>query len=226
MPLKGCGRTDCCQLSDSTSSPLTSNPSFPKFQFKVYRPDTELIFPPALHRHDFLPLAFGNNARKWFRPTTLAQVLDIKAAYPHAKFVGGSSEIQIEVKQKGASYPVSVYISQVPELLFVSLPTAMRRSLEFGANVPLTEIEDVCREVSASLDSGLRGPLDAISNQLRYFAGRQIRNVASVGGNLATASPISDLNPVWMATGTKGECTRVCMVNGWDRNGRSRNRRL
>lgn len=203
-----------------------SNPPFPKFQFKPYRPDTELIFPPALHRHDFLPLAFGNNARKWFRPTTLAQVLDIKAAYPHAKFVGGSSEIQIEVKQKGASYPVSVYISQVPELLFVSLPTAMRRSLEFGANVPLTEIEDVCREVSASLDSGLRGPLDAISNQLRYFAGRQIRNVASVGGNLATASPISDLNPVWMATGTKGEYTRVCMVNGWDRNGRSRNRRL
>lgn len=32
-----------------------------------------------------------------------------------------------------------------------------------------------------------------------YFAGRQIRNTASVGGNIATASPISDLNPVWVA---------------------------
>lgn len=28
----------------------------------------------------------------------------------------------------------------------------------------------------------------------------QIRNVASVGGNVCTASPISDLNPIWMAS--------------------------
>jgi len=27
--------------------------------------------------------------------------------------------------------------------------------------------------------------------------------VASVGGNIATASPISDLNPVWIAVGAK-----------------------
>ncbi|KMS94882.1 hypothetical protein BVRB_014400 isoform A [Beta vulgaris subsp. vulgaris] len=31
----------------------------------------------------------------------------------------------------------------------------------------------------------------------------QIRNVASVGGNICTASPISDLNPLWMAAGAK-----------------------
>lgn len=30
-----------------------------------------------------------------------------------------------------------------------------------------------------------------------------VSSVASVGGNIATASPISDLNPVWIATGTK-----------------------
>ncbi|KAG6822086.1 hypothetical protein H0H87_004424, partial [Tephrocybe sp. NHM501043] len=47
------------------------------------------------------------------------------------------------------------------------------------------------------------GPLEAIRAQLRYFAGWQIRNVASVGGNIATASPISDLNPVWVAVGAK-----------------------
>ena len=29
----------------------------------------------------------------------------------------------------------------------------------------------------------------------RWFAGTQIRNVASIGGNICTASPISDLNP-------------------------------
>lgn len=30
----------------------------------------------------------------------------------------------------------------------------------------------------------------------------QIRNTASLGGNIATGSPISDLNPIWMASRT------------------------
>ena len=37
--------------------------------------------------------------------------------------------------------------------------------------------------------------------QLHWFAGAQIRNVASIGGNICTASPISDLNPLWVAAG-------------------------
>ena len=47
----------------------------------------------------------------------------------------------------------------------------------------------------------IRDSLRAVRDQLRYFAGRQIRNAASVGGNIATASPISDANPVWVAAG-------------------------
>ena len=34
----------------------------------------------------------------------------------------------------------------------------------------------------------------------RWFAGNQIRNVSAVGGNIVTGSPISDLNPIWMAS--------------------------
>lgn len=45
----------------------------------------------------------------------------------------------------------------------------------------------------------------AIVECLKWFAGHQIRSVATVGGNLANASPISDLNPIWMATQAKFE---------------------
>lgn len=41
----------------------------------------------------------------------------------------------------------------------------------------------------------------AILEQLKYFAGVQIRNAASVAGNICTGSPISDLNPIYMACG-------------------------
>ena len=36
---------------------------------------------------------------------------------------------------------------------------------------------------------------------LRWFASTQIRNVASLGGNIATASPISDMIPTLLACG-------------------------
>lgn len=43
--------------------------------------------------------------------------------------------------------------------------------------------------------------MQAVVGQLRWFAGTQIRNVSSIGGNICTGSPISDLNPIWMAAG-------------------------
>ena len=39
------------------------------------------------------------------------------------------------------------------------------------------------------------------NTSLCRFAGAQIRNTASVGGNIVTGSPISDSNPLYMATG-------------------------
>lgn len=37
-------------------------------------------------------------------------------------------------------------------------------------------------------------------DQIHWFSGTPIRNVASIGGNVMNASPISDLNPVFVAT--------------------------
>ena len=38
-----------------------------------------------------------------------------------------------------------------------------------------------------------------VVEMLRWFAGRQTRNVSSVAGNVVTSSPISDLNPLFQA---------------------------
>lgn len=42
-----------------------------------------------------------------------------------------------------------------------------------------------------------------IVHMMQWFASNQIRNVAAVAGNVVTASPISDLNPVLMALGAQ-----------------------
>ncbi|TPX17122.1 uncharacterized protein E0L32_003240 [Thyridium curvatum] len=164
--------------------------------FIEYNPDTELIFPPSLKKHDFKPLAFGNKRKRWYRPVTVDQLLDIKSAYPDAKIIGGSTETQIEVKFKAQKYPVSVFVGDIPELRQYSFEDD---HLVIGGNVVLTDLEHICLEAVEHYGKRRGQVFSAIHKQLKYFAGRQIRNVGTPAGNLATASPISDLNPVFMA---------------------------
>lgn len=176
----------------------------PKIEFLEYVPDTELIFPPALWKYEPQPLCYGNDKKIWFRPTKLEQLVDLKDAYPSAKLIGGASEVQVEVRFKNSDFAVSVYISDISELKQTKLPMYAEleaaNELVVAANTPLTELEEICKKVYAML--GKRAMvLEALRKQLRYFAGRQIRNVASLAGNIATASPISDANPVLVAAG-------------------------
>lgn len=39
----------------------------------------------------------------------------------------------------------------------------------------------------------------ALLDNVQWFAGHQVRNVAAIAGNIVTASPISDLNPIFVA---------------------------
>ncbi|KEF57626.1 xanthine dehydrogenase [Exophiala aquamarina CBS 119918] len=175
----------------------TAEKKFTPPAFIHYDKSTELIHPPALNKHQFRPLAFGNKRKKWYRPVTLQQLLEIKHAHPGAKLIGGSTETQIEVKFKAMQYPASVYVGDIAELRKYSLHDDY---LEIGGNVALTDLENICDEAVEHYGPAQSQPFVAIKKAIRYFAGRQIRNVGTPAGNLATASPISDLNPVFVAT--------------------------
>ncbi|KAL1864392.1 hypothetical protein VTK73DRAFT_5912 [Phialemonium thermophilum] len=162
-----------------------------------YDPETELIFPPALKKHELRPLAFGNKRKTWYRPVTLEQLLEIKSVCPDAKIIGGSTETQIEIKFKALQYPVSVYVGDIAELRQY---TFKENHVEVGGNVILTDLEGICENAIKHYGPIRAQIFDAMLKQLKYFAGRQIRNVGTPAGNLVTASPISDLNPVFMAS--------------------------
>lgn len=165
--------------------------------FIHYDKDTELIFPPVLQKHHFKALAFGNKRKRWYRPVTLQQLLEIKNALPSAKIIGGCTETQIEIKFKAMQYSVSVYVGDIPELRQFTFHDDF---LEIGGNVALTDVESICDQAVERYGPAKGQPFVAIKKAIRYFAGRQIRNVGTPAGNLATASPISDLNPVFVAT--------------------------
>ncbi|KAG8414083.1 hypothetical protein J3458_011735 [Metarhizium acridum] len=165
--------------------------------FIEYSPDTELIFPPALKKQELRPLAFGNKRKKWYRPTTLNQLLQIKRVHPQAKIIGGSSETQIEIKFKALQYPESVFVGDIAELRQCEFK---EDHVEVGGNVTLTDLEGICEKAIKYYGHEQGQVFEGILKQLKFFAGRQIRNVGTPAGNLVTASPISDLNPaLWAA---------------------------
>jgi xanthine dehydrogenase/oxidase len=193
----------------STPPKSPDKPAFGE-TFLPYDPSTEPIFPPALRKYEPQPICYGDDRRLWFRPTNLQQLIDLKGVYPEAKIVGGASETQIEVRFKKRAYRVSVFAADIFELNgFTVDPLQMKQAeikslkeISIPGNLSLTKVEEMCTALYAKL--GRRASaLEALRKQLRYFAGRQIRNVASLAGSLATASPISDSAPVLLATGAK-----------------------
>jgi xanthine dehydrogenase/oxidase len=187
----------CCMSNGNGVDDSQSIKRFTPPGFIEYKPDTELIFPPLLRKHEFKPLAFGNKKKRWYRPVTLQQLLEIKSVYPSAKVIGGSTETQIEIKFKAMQYAASVFVGDIAELRQYSFKDD---HLEIGGNVTLTDLESISKEAIKHYGPEKGQVFAGIYKQLKYFAGRQIRNVGTPAGNLATASPISDLNPVFVAS--------------------------
>ncbi|OAY79353.1 Xanthine dehydrogenase [Ananas comosus] len=192
-------------ICPSTGKPCLCGSSSEAYGRKQHRPisysetdgssynDKELIFPPELLLRKVMPLSLhGFGGLKWYRPLRLQHVLDLKSCYPEAKLVVGNTEVGIETKFKNVQYQVLIWVTHVVELNALT----WRRCIEIG-------LQQVLQKVVAERDGHEISSCRAILEQLKWFAGKQIRNVASVGGNICTASPISDLNPLWMASNAK-----------------------
>jgi len=158
----------------------------------------EIAFPTQL-----LPGAFKSAALRlegdgctWHRPTDLAGCLALKASHPQAKIVVGNSELEIERKFRNSTWEQLICTTHVPELNTLKTVSG---GLTIGASTTLTRIMHTLEDLVANQPVHTTQAYKALLAQLKWFAGTPIRNVAAIGGNVANASPISDLNPVLMA---------------------------
>lgn len=124
-------------------------------------------------------------AERFLRPTSLAELFQQLEGHPDARLVAGATELGIEITKRHERFRTLVSVEAVPELRDVK-PTGS--AWYIGAAATLTQIE----ESGAS-------ELLVLRDMLRVFGSRQIRNRATLGGNLVTASPISDSAPVLLA---------------------------
>lgn len=127
------------------------------------------------------------DGRAFHRPTTLAQAVDLLADEPQAQLLAGGTDVGLELSHHRIDPAVTISLEDVEDLQRLEVDASHVR---IGGGVTLTRLE---RATAVATD------LPAMAEMLRWFAARQIRNRATVGGNLATASPIGDLPPVLLA---------------------------
>ncbi|CAH1406870.1 unnamed protein product [Nezara viridula] len=197
-----CSNGTKSEIANGSDGPMKL---FDSSSFIPYDPTQEPIFPPELAVSDELDRQFINIKGPkvtWYRPVTLEQLLDLKKSFPSAKIVNGNTEIGVEVKFKNFLYPVLIMPNQIKELTEVSVE---EDKIKVGAAVTLSEMEKALLQQMKTVPSEKTRIFEAITDMLHWFAGKQIRNTGTVGGNIMTGSPISDLNPIFMAGGCELE---------------------
>jgi len=204
-PILDAAKTFVCDKSkcpSSTSAEKNSNPLEEK-DVKICSSTLEVVqsiqnedvqvsvdFPEALKK-PVEPLKVSGAKVTWYRPSDLAALLMLKKAEPKAKMVAGNTEVGIETKFKHCDYPTMISTAAVTELH--QLHIGKDGVLTIGGAVTLSSLEHFLEAQS------MKARYQAILDMLRWFASAQIRNVAVLAGNIATASPISDMNPVLIA---------------------------
>uniref|UniRef100_A0A8C5T022 Xanthine dehydrogenase/oxidase n=1 Tax=Laticauda laticaudata TaxID=8630 RepID=A0A8C5T022_LATLA len=205
--VQGCNDTqvsglDCCMNEKEGNSGLITTILFNASEFQPLDPTQEPIFPPELltQKNPVEQLCFKGERVMWLQPSTLKELVSLKAQHSNAKLVVGNTEVGIEMRLKNMLYPVIIAPTSIPEMNSVQHTV---EGIRFGASCSLSYVEEELREAVAHFPPYQVEVFQAVLEQLRWFAGPQIRNVAALGGNIMTASPISDLNPVLMASGSK-----------------------
>jgi xanthine dehydrogenase small subunit len=122
---------------------------------------------------------------RYVRPPDLAGALELLAVHPDARLVAGSTDWGVELNIRHARAALSIGIDRLEELREFSFGPDR---IDLGAALSLSEIE-----------TRLAGRVPLLADLFPVFASRLIRNGATLGGNLGTASPIGDAPPVLLA---------------------------
>jgi xanthine dehydrogenase small subunit len=132
-------------------------------------------------------MACSHGEQHYLKPFTLAEALRLRKLYPQAIVISGSTDVTLRQSKKKEFLPQVIDLSGIAELQHA---IENDEQYQFGAGMTLEHLK------TFSIDR-----LPALHNLLSVFGSLQIRNMATLGGNIGSASPIGDLLPLMMAYG-------------------------
>ncbi len=140
---------------------------------------------------------------EFFIPKDIADLVLLLEQKANATILAGSSDIGLWVNVAHKDISPIIFIANLSELRNISQTKA---GIEFGACVTYSEGFEIIEKYFPHL-----------SDFWAQIGGNQIRNMGTLGGNIANGSPIGDLAPAFIALGAKlnlvkGKIERTILV--------------
>ena len=137
---------------------------------------------------------------RFLAPRTLDAFAAAVEANPDATILAGGTDVGLWVTKQHRALPTVISINEVAELRKIE---DMGDALRIGAAVRYSDAEHDLVELH-----------NEFGELLRRLGGLQVRNLGTVCGNIANASPIGDMPPALIAAGAtlvlrKGRATRT-----------------
>jgi xanthine dehydrogenase small subunit len=172
------GYRPIADVARAMTSPAGSDPRLPLLRAAV----------PALNSLDYQ--AHGDEGvRSFVRPSDLPALFAYWQAHPDAMPIAGGTDLMVYANQRYQRWPALLSLEALPELQRFSHG---EDELVMGAGLELASLEQRLAHDAAR-------PVPLLSQLWPLFSSRLIRNRATLGGSLATASPIGDAAPVLLA---------------------------
>lgn len=122
-------------------------------------------------------------------PLNVADLAQVLAENPEATVVAGSTDVGLWVTKFMRPISPVVHIAHLDELKNIEVT---KEALTIGAGVTYSESQSAIREAFPHL-----------GEYWDRIAGWQVRNMGTIGGNIANGSPIGDTPPVLIALGAE-----------------------
>jgi xanthine dehydrogenase small subunit len=123
--------------------------------------------------------------QRYDQPDSLKECLALVKKFPKATIINGATDVALRVTKKFETIQHIIDLSRIRKL---AKAAKNKSTLTIGAGVKVNDVMNLVRK-----------DFPALSNMLSVFGAEQIRNVATLGGNIGTASPIGDILPVLIA---------------------------
>ncbi|VVE34565.1 FAD-binding molybdopterin dehydrogenase [Pandoraea communis] len=141
----------------------------------------------ALQRGD--TLTYEHDGHVFHAPRTLAEMGRLRAAYPDARILAGSTDVGLWVTKQFRELKHLIYLGQVAELREISEGPY---GIYIGAGALLGDAFDA-----------LVKHYPELAEMRQRFASFSIRNAGTLGGNVANGSPIGDSMPGLIVLGAR-----------------------
>lgn len=118
-------------------------------------------------------------------PSSAKALADCLADEPHATIVAGATDVGLWVTKQMRQLDPVIFINHLSELQTI---TSDEAGITIGAGTSYTQALET-----------LAGEILAFGRLIERIGGRQVRNMGTIGGNIANGSPIGDTPPALIA---------------------------